>query len=74
MDVSALTKILSGYPLTSTCFSHYVCWLASHPDVDLQENDLFSVLAKGDHKQLERLEALLIRTRDLLSLSVLNDT
>jgi len=69
MDVSALTEILSGYPLTSACFSPYVCWLASHPDVDLQENDLFSVLAKGDHKRLERLEVLLIRTRDLLSLS-----
>jgi hypothetical protein len=68
MDVSSLTEILSGYPLTSACFSPYVCWLASHPDVDLQENDLFSVLAKGDHKRLERLEALLIRTRDLLSL------
>jgi hypothetical protein len=69
MDVSALTEILSGYPLTSTCFSPYVCWLASHPDIDLQENDLFSMLAKGDHKGLERLEALLIRSRDLLALS-----
>jgi hypothetical protein len=54
MDVSASTEILNGYPLTSTCFSPYVCWLASHPDVDLQENDLFSVLAKGDHKRLEQ--------------------
>ena len=69
MDVRALTEILSGYPLTSTCFSPYVCWLASHPDVDLQENDLFSVLTNGDHKRLECLEAFLIRTRDLLALS-----
>jgi hypothetical protein len=69
MDVSSLTEILSGYPLTRACFSPYVGWLASHRDADLQENDLFSVLAKGDHKRLERLEALLIRTRDLLSLS-----
>jgi hypothetical protein len=69
MDVFALTEILDGYPLTSACFSRYVCWLASHPDIDLQENDLFSMLAKGDHKRLERLEALLIRSRDLLALS-----
>ena len=46
-----------------------MCWLASQPDGDLQENDLFSVLAKGDHTRLERLEALLIRARDFLSIS-----
>jgi len=69
MNVNVLNEILCGYPLTSTCFSPYVCWLTSHPDVDLQENDLFSVLANGDHKRLKQLEDLLIRARDLLSLT-----
>src|SRR5687767_1984609 len=69
MDVSSLTEILGSYPLTSACFSPYVCWLASQPDGNLQENDLFSVLEEEDHRRLERLEALLIRARDLMSLS-----
>lgn len=69
MDANEFTEILSSYPLTSACFFPYVCWLASNPDVDLQENDLFSVLAKRDQKRLKKLEDLLIRARDLLSLS-----
>ncbi len=69
MDVNALTEILSGYPLTSACFSPYVYWLSSHPDADLRENDLLKVIAEGDHNRLKSLEAILIRSRNLLSLS-----
>lgn len=69
MNIKALTNVLNSYPLTNVCFSTYVCWIAGHQDVDLQSNALLSVLANKDYRRLQRLENLLTKARDLLSLS-----
>ena len=69
MDVKTLTETLGAYSLTLVCFSRYLSWLASQPDINLRESDLLSALANRDHKRLQALENLLIQARDLLSLS-----
>jgi hypothetical protein len=69
MDVNRFTAFLGGYPVTSVCLSDYVRWLGDNPTIDLEHNDLISVLQAEDVECLEKLEYLLCRAREIIGLS-----
>ena len=63
-------KWLAQYPLLHTCFSKYVTWvLANVPTDQLEHYDLIQILLRNDVQRLGRVEALLQRACDVLSMS-----
>src|SRR4030042_2432261 len=69
MNFNDLILNLKPYPFSTVCFTPYLQWLCHQPDPDLKDNDLIAALSERDSPKLEKLESLLIRSREILGLS-----
>ena len=61
-------NVLKNYPLASICFEAYLSRIADRDDLINEHNDLISALQAPDHERLDRLEKLLVASRDVLHL------
>lgn len=69
MDLKSLFSVLEKYPFSATCFMPYLDWLTQQSDIDLKDNGLIVALSEPDAERLKLLEALLIRSREILGLT-----